>query len=408
MTLHAVAGLHAGAGRAVITAPSYPLDGFDGEHDPLQARVLLLTAGPDRAAIAVLDQTSVHASLVTSLRDTVAAAAHLDPGNVLVCVSHTFSAPHVSPEAAAPLIDAVARAAARAEQTLEPARIGYGHGTCHVNINRDVRTADGWWLGASETGVTDRSVAVVRIDDRWGHPIAIGMNYAVQSSVMNESVTTEGERLVSADLAGAAVAYVEDQYGDDTVALFLLGAAGDQGPYLSANRYLLDADQGWSRADVHESGHLLVDLLGERLGSEVVRVAKGLACTASPDLVRVVHDTVTVQAQQAPASFRDLKPVTHYDFRPEGTATVPITILRMGEIALAGVQPELNAVTGLDIKNRSPLDATLVLTMVNGGAKYMADSASYDRITYEAMNSHYAQGSAEIVANRIIELLEAP
>jgi hypothetical protein len=313
------------------------------------------------------------------------------------------------PDAAAgarALADAVARASARAEQTMEPARIGFGRGTCHVNINRDVLTAEGWWLGANEHGVSDRSVAVVRIDDPRGDPIAILMNYAVQSSVMNESVTVEGERLVTSDLAGAAARYVEEQYGDETVALFLIGAAGDQGPYLSANRHTLEADRTWSRADVHESGHVLVDLLGERLGSEVVRVAEDLSCDSGEAVVRVIHDSVEVAAQRAPASFRDLKPATRYDFQPAGSATVPIAIMLIGDIALIGLQAELNAATGVDIKVRSPLDKTLVLTMVNGGSKYMADSASYERITYEAMNSRYAKGLAEIVSARILRTLD--
>jgi neutral ceramidase len=30
------------------------------------------------------------------------------------------------------------------------------------------------------------------------------------------------------------------------------------------------------------------------------------------------------------------------------------------------------------------------MTMVNGGAKYMADAESYDKITYAAMNSRCA------------------
>jgi hypothetical protein len=33
--------------------------------------------------------------------------------------------------------------------------------------------------------------------------------------------------------------------------------------------------------------------------------------------------------------------------------------------------------------------------MVNGGQKYMADRESYDRMTYEAMNSIFGRGAAE-------------
>jgi hypothetical protein len=71
------------------------------------------------------------------------------------------------------------------------------------------------------------------------------------------------------------------------------------------------------------------------------------------------------------------------------------------------VQAKLNARTGLDIRAASPFPATCVVTMTNGSAKYMADAMSYDRITYEAMNSRYARGAAAKVAERISELLRS-
>lgn len=78
---------------------------------------------------------------------------------------------------------------------------------------------------------------------------------------------------------------------------------------------------------------------------------------------------------------------------------------RIGDTVLACLQAELNAGTGLDLKVASPFPATCVVTMVNGAAKYMADAGSYDRITYEAMNSRYAKGAAETVTARLADLL---
>ncbi|MCX4405599.1 MULTISPECIES: hypothetical protein [unclassified Streptomyces] len=71
------------------------------------------------------------------------------------------------------------------------------------------------------------------------------------------------------------------------------------------------------------------------------------------------------------------------------------------------MQAKLNARTGLDIRAASPFPATCVVTMTNGSAKYWADAMSYDRITYEAMNSRYARGAAAKVAERISELLRS-
>ena len=403
--------LLAGAGKSAIGI-DYPIEGFVGERDKLHARVAVLGAGRARVAIAVVDLTSLPADLVGELAQLVARTADVDPGCVFVCASHTFSAPHVSgsgekavAEFRQSVCGAVSRAAGQARRELRPARLGFGLGTSRVNVNRDVPTVEGWWLGANENGISDQSVAVVRIDDRSGAPIAVLVNYAVQSSVMNESELAGGGKLVTADLAGAAASHVERQYGSPTVALFLIGAAGDQAPYLTANRHTLDRDGNWSRADVHDAGHVLVDLLGERLGSAVVQVSAQVRCDAFAGPLRMVSASVEVQAQRAPVSFRDLRPVRSYDFQPAGTETVPISVMQLGDAVLVGLQAELSSKTGLDIKARSPFERTVIMTMVNGGAKYMADAESYDKITYAAMNSRYAKGAAELVSSRILQLL---
>jgi hypothetical protein len=45
--------------------------------------------------------------------------------------------------------------------------------------------------------------------------------------------------------------------------------------------------------------------------------------------------------------------------------------------------------------------------MVNGAAKYMAEVSAYDRITYEAMNSPFARGSAEALVDNVVALLQS-
>ncbi|MFK0170488.1 hypothetical protein ACIQU5_16920 [Streptomyces sp. NPDC090306] len=67
--------------------------------------------------------------------------------------------------------------------------------------------------------------------------------------------------------------------------------------------------------------------------------------------------------------------------------------------------PNSAARTGLALKAASPLPHICLVTMVNGAAKYMADSGSYDHVTYASMNSPYGKGAAEILAARVTELL---
>jgi hypothetical protein len=415
----------AGAGRAAVdlSGPILPVDGFTSVHDPLNARVVLLDDGVTRLALVVIDQTSVFDEQVTRTRTIMHGTAGVEPEHCVVVASHTFSAPHVLPEDRVPesdaerntllgaaVDDAVARAARLAVEDLRPARLGFGRGTCRVNVQRDVATSDGWWLGADEAGLADDRLGVLRVDGLDGRPIALLVNYAVQSSVTNGFTTPSGEREVSADLAGAALRHVEERHDNRTVALFLIGAAGDQAPRTAIPHPPRTEVPDPSPTEVPQppcppGPHASVRLLGEHLGDTILRTSAAVSTGPLTAPLRVLHDNVEVPAQKPPAGFAALRPTVQYAFEPDGTTRAPVLAVRIGDTVLACLQAELNANTGIGIRETSPFPDTCVVTMTNGAAKYMADRASYDRVTYEAMNSRYARGAAEAVAGRLTGLL---
>jgi hypothetical protein len=408
--------LKAGAGRAAIDIPSalLPLDGFTTVHDDLYVRILLLENGSRRIALAVLDLTSISAEAIAAMRTTIAKASGVATADIVVTVTHTFSAPHAQATTSSPaaaqyvqqITKATATAIAAAVEGLRPARVGFGTGTCDVNVNRDVLTADGWWLGTGERGSSDKSVGVTRLDDLDGNPIAVLINYAVQSSVMMESVMAGGDLPITADLAGAAVQHVEKQYGGEVVGFFLVGSCGDQAPAFRSKRYTIDKDKKWSQVDAQDAGWLLLTVQGERLGTEAVRVSETIRTSGggSGSTVRLLTDTVTVDTM---AMGHPTGPTKTYDFTPTGTADVPVWILQLGNGVFVGVEPELSTDTALAIKKHSPFPHTAVMSMLEGGSKNMAEAQSYARITYEAMDSSYAQGSAETVAAKIGAMLHS-
>jgi hypothetical protein len=73
---------------------------------------------------------------------------------------------------------------------------------------------------------------------------------------------------------------------------------------------------------------------------------------------------------------------------------------------MVGVQPELGSNLGVQIKAQSPFPHSMVAVMVDGGAKYMVDSESYDHFTNEARGSQFAQGAAAITVTGIEQLLK--
>lgn len=410
----------AGAGRADVAfaASLYPLDGFTGEHDPLAVRVLLLDDGSTRIGIVVVDLTSIADGMITSMKATLTRVAGVAPDHAIVCAGHSFATPHVFFGGQVPPGTDTARngamrqafdaamqtAATQAISSLQPAQVGFGAGTSRVGVNRDVPTPHGWWLGANDGGFADPFIGVLRVDGRDGKPLAILMNVAVQPSVMDGSQLAAGGKLISADLAGAATRHVEAHYAG-AVSLFIVGAAGDQSPYLQANRHVVNDDGSIGRVDLHEAGFTVLDLLGERLGADVIGVADTIRTRSAPTL-DITRERIAVNGLDFAPRNAPVGPVTSFTYRPGAQIKVPVVLIRIGDIAFAGMQPELAASVGARIRAASPYPHTVIATMADGAAKYLPDAQSYDRFTYEARNSPYAQGAAERVADAIIGRLK--
>jgi neutral ceramidase len=418
---HGACALRASAARAPIGLPDalFPTEGLLGVHDTLHARVLLLDSG-QRVALVSVELTSLPEEQVTLLREAVGQNAGLPAENVWMCVTHTLSAPHFVPEKmcktsadrqkngqlSAALFAAVRDASLRASARLAPARLGHGSGPCDVNVNRDVWTSDGWWLGRDEVGFSDKTLAVLRFETSYGSPIALLFCHPVRPAVTERPPGSDEPGLVTADLAGAASALVEQEYGGEVTALFFMGAAGDQAPALAdEGSWSTAKDRGVPPENAGNRAHALAESIGARLGAEVVRLSNSIKC--QPCAVPIVVDRAQVElAGQEMIQTQLLRPSKRLVFASGQPRSEQVEVVRIGDIALVGVRPELSCRTGVDIRQRSPLPATLVLTMVNGAAKYMAEDLAYERITYEAMNSPFARGSAEVLADKAVGLLQ--
>ncbi len=411
----------AGAGKADIDIPAsvLPLDGFSLVHDPLSARMLLMDDGQKRIALVVIDQTSMGDDLVTDMKAVVQKATAIAPENILICASHGFSSPHVFPTEHTPpearektaalkqaIETAVDRAARQALASLQPAHTGFSEGVSRVAVSRDVPTPNGWWLGGNSAGFTDPTLGVLRIDGAKGQPLAVLINLGVQSSVLDFSVDNNGNRVISSDLAGTATRAVESHYSDGPVAMFLIGAAGDQSPVFQANRHVVNSDGSVTRTDVHDAGFTLLDLLGERLAQDTVTASTAIKADNTPQLALIRRSVEVVSQPGQPSGKPPSGPVSTYHFQPADKVSVPVVLLRIGDTAIVGVREELSASTGAWIRQHSPFTHTLIVTMADGAAKYMPEAGAYDRITYEARSSRYAKGSAETLATAAVIMLK--
>ena len=248
---------------------------FEGVHDPIFVRALVADNGINSAAIVAADL--VEFGNTQSVRERIQHEIGIPADHIVIAASHDHNAPRVgkvTPGATAwaggpatekytaQVYDQVVDVVRQAQAALQPARVGIGHGTADVNVNRDAFTAEGRKLGVNPDGPSDKTVWVVKFEALSGEPIALLMNYAVHAVVISPE-----NRLVTGDIAGTVERYVEQSYQDKVVALWTVGAAGDQNPRYMGEDSTFDQGDGGS-------GYRLMEAQGHIVGEEVVRVAR--------------------------------------------------------------------------------------------------------------------------------------
>jgi hypothetical protein len=412
--------LRAGAGKALIKIGGdiLPLDRFIGVSDDLYVRILIIKADAP-AAIVSVEMTSLGDESVRLLKSTVADKTGISGEHIWICVSHTFSAPHIlegsmmekAPEAdqkkskllQAALLQAAGEAALMASADLRDAALRIGNGSCEVNINRDIPSAQGWWIGRNPEGLSDKTLVVLCFDDPVGKTIGLIYHYGVQASILDGVTDEEGGRRISADLAGEASRVAEAGLGG--VAIFLPGASGDQAPCRKARYTVVSGEGRLVEKKNGGDGLGILSELGGELGGAVLHLARDVC--RKTDVTELRHSAISLRCLKQKRPFETFpSPSTNFVSVPDGELETEICFLRIGkEAILLGIKPEINCLTALEIRKDSPFQRTLIVQMVNGGQKYLADRESYLKMTYEAMNSSFGIGAAEYLRDQVVTAL---
>ncbi len=399
--------LHVGAAKVDITPQE--LTGltnlwrrpFEGVHDPIFLRALVVDNGVNAAAIVAADLVEFGDTI--AVRERITQATGIPADHVIISASHDHNAPRVGKvtlgaraQVGGPatgaytdlVYDQIVEVVRKAKAALQPARVGIGTGATDVNTNRDEFTAEGWKLGTNPIGPSDKIVWVVKFETVDGEPIAILMNYAVHAVVLGPE-----NRLVTGDIAGAAERYVEAYYKDKVVALWTIGAAGDQNP-----KYM-GWDTTWSQRD-REPGYPLMEALGQILGEEVVRVA-GQIDRMTP-LARIeAEERVVSCLAKLPARQGGGVSVLQAD-----SLSIRLGLVLINHIAITSVSGEVVTNIYRHLRRDSPFTNTIMITMANDRIGYIIDDAAYETPTFEASGTPLVRGCAETaIVHGLVEMM---
>jgi hypothetical protein len=358
-----------GSGEALTT----------GTHDPLYARVLVLEVGEKRLALVTLDLCRVfQAPLVKQLREEAKTRSGIS--YVLLSASHTHSGPIIPVDEDHPVtgmvawqLDAVpkiAEAIEEAHRTAVEARLGTGYGVAYIGHNRRRVNPDGtvtmFWSNPTRisTAPVDPTVAVLRVDNLDGKPLAILVNYACHPVVVMGNL-----KQYSADYPGVMCRIVEQAFGDQPLCLFLQGAGGDIDTY-------------YTGVPMEQDPVKKMEWTGERLGQEAARVAKAIHTEAVPEAsLDFAEDLLTFRFRwnaerylekfRAETSKSTLELYKFYLPQTKPEQQLPVaTVLINKRIAMMGVPGEAFVEFQMNWRDRCPVSDCIFLGYANGFFSY--------------------------------------
>lgn len=399
--------LRAGAAKVDIspTKEMFPLRAsqlYGSVHDPLYVRALVVDNGTAKTAMISVDATDIlyGSEMIKAVTDELKIPAQ----NLILNATHDHNSPFAGrdPAEKPPYFEIVKKgiveAARQANANLQPARVGFGTGKAYVNTNRDEKLGEGYHMGYAPDGPSDKTVAVAVFTKPSGEPIAIYCNYAVHAVVMFRTHTQDGQVQITSDIAGWTAKYVDDHF-NGAVTVWTPGAAGDQNP-------LFQGDYNQDAPDVYDEGPgawALLDVQSRRLGEEIVRVTKSIQNTTDRAVVWTAASSVTCPGQKRAQPPTPGVPQAGWKAPPPSTVkmidgdpvTIPLQLLMINDIAIAGVAGEVFTEIGQHVKKDSLFDRTMMVTVLANKVGYIPTDKAFLLPSEKAVGNPIKPGCAE-------------
>ena len=411
----------------VTPPPGHPLDGYSaregvatGTADPLRATMIWLSTADSPGVLWLsLDAIAIGESLAAELSAAAATAAGIPPECVLVCASHTHSAPAgwtgqihpVIPALREPaLYSALAVAIAGARLEREPVTASWRSiEVIGVGTNRHRRN-----------GPHDNTAGVLTLHSTTDNALlAILLDFACHP-------TTYGPEnlLYSPDWPGAtrqALSHLAAGRTEPVVG-FLQGAAGDVSPRFTR--------QGRGAPEVDRLGSLLAARVTEALAQPglalpdvaptirrttvslktrnlpTMQELEAIVATAEAGLHDNLDDPAQRIAQTRLDGARGQALMAAANLPP--ALDLPISVVKLGDVAWLHLPVELFASHGCYLQSESPHPITRVIGYTDGYYGYVVDPDAAHHGTYEALITYFDQPTTQALLAAATNLVSDP
>ena len=393
--------LHIGIARQIITPPPGTLlFGYPRERrgnvveDDLNATALVLQSDSAIAALVSLDWCVIDQEETAKIREAAATQTGIPPENITIHATHTHSGPATITtwgwgEKNCEYLDLVrpkiVQAIVEAQQSLQPARVGFGVTKTNVGINRRELDLEGKvLLGFNEWGARDDDLTVVRFENENGT--------VAQIIHLSAHPTSRGaEPSVSRDWPGVMMDRVEKITGAKV--LFLNGAFGDVAPRTNAGGATGDGDAAATEVGLRAATDALRAFQSIKefrdLPLNIINGNIDLPYAPLPHLEetkiqieKYAHAQNAWGSENAEWQYWNAVLKAHEDLL-QSSKIIPQTITKLGPLAILPFPGEVFSEIALRIKRHSPFQYTLCAGTSNAHLGYLVTREARARGGYE-------------------------
>ncbi len=416
--------LMAGAGKVDFTPAESELpEGSYGILNHVYSRAIVMSNGSTKAALVSIDAGGVHEGLYQEAKKKIVALG-IPENNILIVATHTHAGARVANDK---LSDKIAESVKVALGKMVPAQVSYGEGVSYLNVRRDLFDAErgSWWEGPNYDGNSDKTVGVIYFKSMDNKPIGVWYNYAMHA------VITGNLDMVSADVPGECSTYIEESVGDDFVALWSEGAAGDQNPIFFQQTFDLRdiriADYAKKGIDISNKmppGGQGMDRNNPKvrqLMDEQKRMMMSFAQILGEEVkhtmreMRRFENNVTLNGAQKTVSVPGRKLVNNEGragyagvYEDADPIDIRLCLLMIDDMPIGAVNAEIYNKIAVKFKKASPYRRAMISTITNGfsAAGYIPDDESYGAQTFEVTTARCKPGFAEsAIINGLLDLI---
>ena len=363
--------------------------------DRLHARAIVLESGTERFAICVVDSLTIGRELLDEAKQIASGRTGIPTERMLVSATHTHSAPSVMACLGTEvdwayawfLTRKIAEAVERASELLQPARIGWtsvpawGFTHCRRWIfqpaqvqmdpfgERTARATMHPGYGnphvVSPSGPVDPSVGIMSIETRAGAPLALLANF---------SMHYVGAEPLSADYFGEFASGLCRALGADPktfVGIMSQGTCGDA-QWMDYSQPRQEQPTDYAKGLIQIVAQASRNIPHHSRIPIQMTESKLTLNRRMPDAPRLswARKIVATLGRRPPSTPNEVYAREQIFLMAEPKREIKLQALRVGNLGITALPVEAFALTGLKIKEQSPLDVTFHIGLANGSEGY--------------------------------------